>query len=87
MLNNSTVAGLAADMAAQIEADGFELGEVGNFATDILPETTVFFPAGDAAAEAQARELAEKLRGVARENIDSLPDSADQAVTVVLVNG
>ncbi len=88
VLNNSTVQGLAADKARDIESAGFTLGQVGNFAEEVLPETTVFFPAGDAAAEAQARTLADKLGGVARENIQSLPAPAVEhgALTVVLVN-
>lgn len=88
VLNNSTIQGLAADVSVQLESEGYQLGEVGNFADEILPETTVFFPAGDAAAEAEARALADKLGGVARENIPSLPQAAtaQRSLTVVLVN-
>ncbi|QPK78926.1 LytR C-terminal domain-containing protein [Corynebacterium lizhenjunii] len=85
VLNNSTVAGLAAQEAQKIEADGYAVGEVGNFNQEILPQTTVFFPAGDADAQARARELADRLGGIARENIDGLPQQG-RALTVVLVN-
>ena len=88
ILNNSTVQGLAADVSKQVTDAGYELGEVGNFADEILTETTVFFPAGDEVAEAQARTLADKFSGVAKENIQALPAKAmaEGAVTIVLVN-
>lgn len=86
VLNNSTVQGLAKEVADGLGKDGFEIGEVGNFPDEILPETTVFFPKDDPAAEAAARELASKMGGVARENIDSLPEpvKASRSLTVVL---
>lgn len=88
VLNNSTVANLAKDVSGDIKNKGYKLGDVGNFADEILPETTVFFPAGDKAAEDEARQLASDLGGIARENIDSLPKEAtkDRALTVVLVD-
>lgn len=84
VLNNSMAQGLAAEVSDQLRADGRELGEVGNFADEILPQTTVFFPAGNAAAEQTARELADEFNGVAKENIDSLPDNTRDGVTLVL---
>lgn len=86
VLNNSTVPGLAKEVADGLGKDGFEIGEVGNFPNEILPETTVFFPKGDPAAETAARELASKMGGVARENVDSLPEpvKASHSLTVVL---
>ncbi|MFH0411548.1 LytR C-terminal domain-containing protein [Corynebacterium sp. L4756] len=84
VLNNSVTQGLAADVSDRLRADGHELGEVGNFSDDVLPQTTVFFPAGNAEAEGVARELADEFNGVARENIDSLPDNTRDGVTLVL---
>ena len=84
VLNNSLTQGLAADISDRLRADGHELGEVGNFAEDVLPETTVFFPAGNAEGERVARELADEYNGVARENIDTLPDNTQDGVTLVL---
>lgn len=84
VLNNSVTQGLAADVSDRLRADGRELGEVGNFSDDVLPETTVFFPAGNADAERVARELADEFNGVARENIDTLPDNTRDGVTLVL---
>lgn len=86
VLNNSMTQGLAADVADRLRADGRELGEVGNFADEILPETTVFFPKGNAAAEQDARELADQYHGVAREHSNILPDNTRDDVTIVLTD-
>ena len=86
VLNNSMTKGLAADVADRLRADGRELGEVGNFADEILPETTVFFPKGNAAAEQTARELADQYHGVAREHSNILPDNTRDGVTIVLTD-
>ena len=88
VLNNSMTQGLADRVSRDLEGKGYELGEVGNFPEEVLPETTVFFPKGDAAAEAAARKIASGLGGIARENIDSLPDKATEGrgLTVVLTD-
>lgn len=88
VLNNSMTQGLADRVSRDLEGKGYELGEVGNFPEEVLPETTVFFPKGDAAAEAEARKIASGLGGIARENIDSLPDKATEGrgLTVVLTD-
>ncbi|MDO5669366.1 MAG: LytR C-terminal domain-containing protein [Corynebacterium sp.] len=87
VLNNSTVPNLAADVADQLRGD-FEVGEVGNMADHILPENTVFFQPGNAEAEQRARELADRVGGVAREYEGFLPDGTDgrNDLTLVLVN-
>lgn len=88
VINNSTVPNLAADVADRMRADGYEVGEVGNLAEHILPENTVFFQPGNAEAEQQARELAERVGGVAREYEGFLPENTDgrNDLTLVLVN-
>lgn len=87
VLNNSTVPELAASVSEKLGEEGYQLGEVGNFSDEIFPETTVFFQRGNSEAEAEARELASRLGGVAREHVDSLPDGTDGAddLTLVLV--
>ena len=79
---------LAADVADRMRADGYEVGEVGNLAEHILPENTVFFQPGNAEAEQRARELAERVGGVAREYEGFLPENTDgrNDLTLVLVN-
>lgn len=87
VINNSTVPNLAADVADRLRGD-FEVGEVGNMADHILPENTVFFQPGNAAAEQRARELADRVGGVAREYEGFLPEGTDgrNDLTLVLVN-
>ncbi|MDY3126981.1 MAG: LytR C-terminal domain-containing protein [Corynebacterium sp.] len=87
VLNNSMVPNLAADVSDRLRAEGHTLGEVGNFADEILPENTVFFPAGNAEAEALARKLADEFHGVAREATPALPEHTRGGVTVVLTQG
>lgn len=88
VINNSVVPNLAADVADRLRADGFDVGEVGNMADHILPETTVFFQPGNADAETRARELAERVGGVARAYEGFLPENTDgrNDLTLVLVN-
>lgn len=87
VLNNSTVPNLAADIAGTLDRDGYELGEVGNLAEVILPENTVFFQSGNQDAETRARELADRVGGVAREYDETLPDgtAGRNDLTLVLV--
>lgn len=87
VLNNSTVPQLAATVSEQLNEEGFTLGEVGNFSDEIFPETTVFFQPGNTAAEQEARELASRLGGVAREYKDTLPEETrgKNDLTLVLV--
>jgi len=65
VLNNSTVAGLADRAAAQVQARGWQVAQVGNFAGR-LPATTVYYDPGDSAQQAAAQELAEEFPQVAR---------------------
>ncbi|AGF73483.1 putative secreted protein [Corynebacterium halotolerans YIM 70093 = DSM 44683] len=87
VLNNSTVPNLAAEVSETLSEEGHRLGEVGNLADEIMPENTVFFQPGNAAAEERARKLADRVGGVAREYIDTLPDETEGAndITLVLV--
>ncbi|MCS5479696.1 LytR C-terminal domain-containing protein [Corynebacterium sp. YIM 101645] len=88
VLNNSLVPNLAADVAGTLDGEGYRLGEVGNLSDLILPETTVFFQPGNADTEKRARELADRVRGVAREYDPALPEGTDgrNDLTLVLVD-
>lgn len=89
VLNNSTVSGLAHRVTQSLEREGLKTRESGNLpgGDKVLPENTVFFPAGNAAAEQRARELADRVGGIARENTDYLPREAtdNDGLTMVLV--
>lgn len=73
VFNNSGRANFAAEQADKLKEKGFKIGEVGNLAGDILtvPQTTVYFPAGDKDAESLARETAAQLYGA-----QSIPEGA-----------
>lgn len=63
--NNSGRANYAADEAERLKSEKFNVSEVGNLSGDVLvaPQTTIYFPEGDAAAENLAKELAAQYYG------------------------
>lgn len=61
VLNNSTVQGLAAQVADTLRSHGIDVVEVGNLPDAVVPETTVFYPAGH---QAQAQKIADYLHAV-----------------------
>ncbi|CAB0567539.1 hypothetical protein CIP107514_01982 [Corynebacterium diphtheriae] len=58
VLNNSTVQGLAAQVADTLRGLGIDVVEVGNLPDAVVPQTTVFYPAGH---QAQAQKIADQL--------------------------
>ncbi|CAB0813847.1 hypothetical protein FRC0191_01968 [Corynebacterium diphtheriae] len=58
VLNNSTVQGLAAQVADTLRSHGIDVVEVGNLPDAVVPQTTVFYPAGH---QAQAQKIADQL--------------------------
>ena len=63
--NNSGRANYAADEAERLKSEKFNVSEVGNLSGDVLvaPQTTIYYPEGDAAAENLAKELAAQYYG------------------------
>ncbi|AEX68185.1 LytR C-terminal domain-containing protein [Corynebacterium diphtheriae] len=61
VLNNSTVQGLAAQVADTLRSHGIDVVEVGNLPDAVVPQTTVFYPAGH---QAQAQKIADQLHAV-----------------------
>ena len=63
--NNSGRANFAADEAERLKSQNFKVSEVGNLSGEVLvaPQTTVYYPEGDAAAENLAKELAAQYYG------------------------
>ncbi len=57
VLNNTTTKGLARNVAAKVAAAGWQVSGTGNW-RGLIPETTVYYPAG---FEAQAGQLAKDL--------------------------
>ena len=65
VLNNSVIRGLADRAAAEVQARGWQIAQVGNFAGR-LEATTVYYSPGVAGEEAAARELAGEFGQVSR---------------------
>ncbi|AIG64705.1 hypothetical protein CATYP_09210 [Corynebacterium atypicum] len=90
VLNNSTVPELAAQVSDKFKKEGSSLGEVGNLPGDVLtvPQNTVFFHPGNPDIERKARELADRVGGVAREYDPALPKktAGEGDLTLVLAN-
>ncbi len=84
VLNNSTVPQLAARVADELRGD-FPVVESGNLPDVLLPENTVYFTPGNPDAEQKARELAERVGGVAQERSDALPKETEGRDSLVLV--
>ena len=63
VLNNSTIQGLAAKAKEQLTRQGYRVGQVGNYSRSVVPQNTVYYTDN----EQQARELAEKVGGVAQQ--------------------
>ncbi|CAB0738267.1 hypothetical protein FRC0088_02001 [Corynebacterium diphtheriae] len=61
VLNNSTVQGLAAQVTDTLRSHGIDVVEVGNLPDAVVPQTTVFYPAGH---QAQAQKIADQLHAV-----------------------
>lgn len=61
VLNNSPVEGLAARVAAVLEAAGWPIADLLNYSDTQVPDTTVFFTPGNADEEAAAQALASQF--------------------------
>jgi LytR cell envelope-related transcriptional attenuator len=80
--NNSKIHGLADDAAADFRAGGWEVSEVGNYGTGIIPTTTVYFRQGTA-EEAPARELAAQFGMRAEARFEGIEDARDGIIVIV----
>lgn len=86
VLNNSGEVDKAKKEADSLKGGGFKVGYVGNLPGDVLtvPKTTVFFPEGDASAEALAKEVAARYQAdVAPMNRDLPKEATDDGAVVV----
>ncbi len=83
VLNNSTVAGLAAKTGSRLTASGWNVVATGNYATSILSKTTVFYQNSREQATAQA--IAGQLGGFTAPRGSNL--ARDGAGIVVIVTG
>ena len=85
--NNSAVPGFADRVAGQVRENGTKVGEVGNIPGEsvIFEQNTVLFDPATPGAEDRARELADKVGGIAIPNNDSIPAEAKKPGSLTLV--
>ena len=81
VLNNSTIQGLAAKAKEQLTRQGYRVGQVGNYSRSVVPQNTVYYTDN----EQQARELAEKVGGVAQQRQADLPAETAGPGSLVVV--
>ena len=81
VLNNSTIQGLAAKAKEQLTRQGYRVGRVGNYSHSVVPQNTVYYTDN----EQQARELAEKVGGVAQQRPADLPAETAGPGSLVVV--
>jgi len=81
VLNNSTIQGLAAKAKEQLTSQGYRVGQVGNYSRSVVPQNTVYYTDN----EQQARELAEKVGGVAQQRSADLPAETAGPGSLVVV--
>lgn len=80
--NNSKIKGLAHDAAADLRAGGWDVTEVGNYGSGIIPTTTVYFRP-NTAEEADARELATTFGMRAEARFEGIQDAPDGLIVIV----
>ena len=85
--NNSAISGFADQVAGQVEANGTKVGEVGNIPGEVVTfeQNTVLFDPATPDAERFARELADKVGGVAVPADDRIPAEARKPGSLTLV--
>lgn len=83
VLNNSTVAGLAADTASELTGRGWTNTSTGNYAGSIIPTTTVYY--GSAPGEREAAEAVAADLGAT--TAPKIPGLGDGDGVVVVVTG
>jgi outer membrane biosynthesis protein TonB len=78
--NNSRISGLAEQAAADFRAAGWQVMEVGNYSSGVIPTSTVYYqPGSEAAAETLAREFGMR----ARPGFSGLQFGGDNLVVIV----
>ena len=82
VLNNSTVAGLAAKTGATLTANGWKVNSTGNYATSVLSKTTVFYE-NSPHQQATAEAIAGQLGGIAEPRTAALAGSAPGIIVIV----
>jgi LytR cell envelope-related transcriptional attenuator len=82
--NNSTITGLAARAASDFRADGWQVGQVSNYASGTIPTSTVYFRPGTA-EQTEATRIASEF-GLRTEPRFSGIDDATPGLIVIVTN-
>jgi LytR cell envelope-related transcriptional attenuator len=81
VLNNSTIAGLAAKTGSRLTASGWNVTETGNYSSGVMSKTTVFYENSREQATAQA--IADQLGGRVEPRSAGLGGSAPGIIVIV----
>nr|WP_051162749.1 LytR C-terminal domain-containing protein [Nocardia transvalensis] len=85
VLNNSTVAGLAAKTAGDLTAEGWTVAETGNYPGGVIPKTTVYY--GNSPGEqAAARAIADELGVAAEPRFAGIANNPPGVIVIVTGN-
>nr|WP_306358647.1 MULTISPECIES: LytR C-terminal domain-containing protein [unclassified Nocardia] len=83
--NNSDIQGLAASTASQLRESGWSIAETGNYASGVIPKTTVYY--GSSASErAAAMAIAAELGATAEPRFPGIADSPAGVIVIVTRN-
>jgi hypothetical protein len=80
--NNGTVAGLAAQAAADFRGDGWNVVAVGNYSQGIIPTSTVYFRPGTE-EEAAAQELGRKFNLRVEPRFPGIVDTTSGLIVII----
>ncbi len=85
VLNNSTVAGLAATTANQLTSEGWTIAETGNYPGGVIAKTTVYY--GNSPGEqAAAQQIADQLGAAAEPRFAGIASSPPGVIVIVTGN-
>lgn len=84
VLNNGTVAGLAARTSGQLSASGWNIAETGNYSDSVVAKSTAYYSTPQEQAAAQA--IASELGIVAQPRFPEIADSPPGVIVIVTGN-
>ncbi|MTE14920.1 LytR family transcriptional regulator [Nocardia sp. CT2-14] len=83
--NNGTVPGLAKKTGDQLSSDGFNVTEVGNYPSGVIPKTTVYYGSSPK-EQALAKAIAAELGCSAEPRFPGIADSPSGVIVIVIGN-
>ncbi|ANY10051.1 hypothetical protein AFB00_13615 [Pseudonocardia sp. HH130630-07] len=80
--NNSTIRGLAEKAAGQFRTNGWDVAEVQNYSTGVIPTSTVYYREGSG-ERAAADEIAKKFGMRVEPRFDGIQDATPGVIVIV----